>query len=188
VGVEIEAKLKVADLSIVRQRLEAVGARLRSNVLESNMLFDTEDRSLLARDHGLRVRHTLDRGTHEEAVTITFKGPRRQGILKSREERELKVGSVKDATALLEALGYARVLTFQKRRESWVVKDCDVELDELPYLGVYVEIEGPTEASVLEVRELLQLSDRPLIRASYVAMLMTHLQERNLNERVVVFK
>jgi adenylate cyclase class 2 len=188
VGVEIEAKLKVNDLSVVRQRLEAIGGCLRSNVLESNMFFDTEDRALLAKDQGLRVRHTLNRSSHEETTTITFKGPRRQGTLKSREERELKVGSVKDATSLLEALGYARVLTFQKRRESWLVKECDVELDELPYLGVYVEIEGPSEAAVLEVREMLQLSDRPLIRASYVALLMTHLQERNLNERVVIFK
>jgi adenylate cyclase class 2 len=185
--IEVEAKMKVADIEPVRRRLEIVGAERRGVVLETNTFFDTEDRSLLARDQGLRLRHTRDVHSGQEQATITFKGPRQHGTLKSREERELIVGSPKDAMALLEALGFRRVLTFQKRRESWTLRDCQVELDELPYLGEFVEIEGPSEPSVLGVRQTLQLEDRPLIRASYIALLITHLQERGISERVVLF-
>ena len=185
--VEIEAKMKVPDLASVRKELAQHDAELRSSVLETNTFFDTEDRSLLAKDQGLRLRHAKNQQTHTETSTITFKGPRLHGQLKSREERELIVGSAKDAMALLESLGFSRVLTFQKRRESWMLDGCHVELDELPYIGVFVEIEGPKEQSVLKVREMLHLNDRPLLRASYIALLMTHLQEKGINDRVVTF-
>ena len=185
--VEIEAKMKVPDFGAVRSKLKSAGAEHHGSVLETNTFFDTEDRSLLAKDHGLRLRHQRDAKTGEEKSIITFKGPRLHGALKSREERELTVGSPKDAMALLESLGFSRVLTFQKRRESWTLGDCKIELDEVPYLGVFVEIEGPNEKSVLEIRERLQLSDRPVLKASYIALLMAHLQERGINDRVVMF-
>jgi adenylate cyclase class 2 len=185
--VEIEAKMKVADLSAVRVRLQELGAELRGAVVETNTFFDTRDHSLLARDQGLRLRHSRDPQSLAEVSTLTFKGPRLHGQLKSREERELTVSSAKEAMGLLEALGFARVLSFQKRRESWLLDGCHVELDELPHLGVFVEIEGPSEKTVLAVRERLRLGDRPLIKASYIALLMTHLQERGISDRVVTF-
>src|SRR5262245_23501510 len=89
--VEIEAKMKVPDLAVVRQRLEECKAEPKGAVLETNTFFDTEDRTLLARDQGLRLRHTRDQATHAEASIITFKGPRLHGTLKSREEREVSV-------------------------------------------------------------------------------------------------
>jgi adenylate cyclase class 2 len=185
--VEIEAKMKVPDLSPVRVRLQELAGELRGAVIETNTFFDTKDHSLLAKDQGLRLRHARDPVSHSEVSTITFKGPRLHGQLKSREERELTVSSAKDSMALLESLGFARVLSFQKRRESWMLEGCHVELDELPYLGVFVEIEGPDEKTVLRVREQLHLGDRPLIKASYIALLMAHLQERGISDRVVTF-
>jgi adenylate cyclase class 2 len=186
--VEIEAKMKVPDHAPIRKSLIDHGAKSKGLTLESNSFFDTDDRALLAKDHGLRLRHARDMQSDAEQTIITFKGARQLGKLKSREERELIVGNVKDATALLEMLGFHRVLMFQKKRESWDLKGCHVELDEVPYLGTYVEIEGPSETAVLELRTLLRLDAYPPIKASYIAMLMTHLQERGINDRVVVFK
>jgi adenylate cyclase class 2 len=62
-----------------------------------------------------------------------------------------------------------------------------VELDELPYLGSFVEVEGPDEATVLAVREQLGLSDRPIVKSSYIALLMGHLQERGQTRKIVTF-
>src|SRR4051794_32479694 len=118
--VEIEAKMKVPDLAQVRARLQECQAQPKGTVMENNTFFDTKDHSLLAKDQGLRLRHTKDLSGGNEKSIVTFKGPRMQGPLKSREERELTVGNPKDAMALLESLGYSRVLTFQKRRESWM--------------------------------------------------------------------
>ena len=187
--VEIEAKMSVPDLEAVRAKLRELGAEPVGKTLETNTFFDTEDRSLLAADEGLRLRRNRrtegDAGTDEHI--ITYKGPRQHGQLKARDEVELSVANSPDAVELLERIGFVRMLAFEKRRESWRLGGCKVELDELPYLGCFVEIEGPADEPVLAVREQLGLSDRPIVKSAYVALLMGYLQERGLHRRVVTF-
>lgn len=186
-AVEIEAKMKVADLGKVRAKLEAVGATKSGEVFEINTFFDTDDRSLLAADQGLRLRLNRDVATGKEAYIYTFKGPRLHGKLKSREELELEVGDPRDGERFLIALGYTKILSFEKRRHKWKLDGCSIELDELPHLGVFVEIEGPDEATVLRVRDKIDLSKAPIIKSSYIAMLMAYLQEQGVHERSVTF-
>src|SRR5687768_3995745 len=162
--VEIEAKMAVPDLDVVRARLRELGAQRAGRNLETNTFFDTEDRSLLAADEGLRLRRNLNVDTHADEHVITYKGPRQHGLLKSRDEVEVTVGSSEDASQLLERLGFVRMLSFEKRRESWKLGGCKVELDELPYIGSFVEVEGPGEQPVLAVREQLGLGDRPMVK------------------------
>ncbi|CAN5368361.1 hypothetical protein BH09PLA1_BH09PLA1_29030 [soil metagenome] len=185
--IEIEAKLSVPDLNVVRARLREVGAESAGSVLETNTFFDSEDRSLLAADEGLRLRKRVDTETNETRFIITYKGARQHGQLKNRDEVECAVENDRDAMTLLSRLGFLRVLSFEKRRESWKLGGCSVELDEMPYVGTFVEIEGPSEPAILKVREQLQLSERPLVKASYIALLMTHLQDRGDTSRTVTF-
>ena len=175
-SLEIEAKMKVESFDAVRDRLRDAGAEPRGTVTETNTFFDTPDRSLLAEDRGLRLRRRVGEDG-AEAFIVTHKGPRTHGRLKNREEVELTVDSGPDAVALIEALGFDRVLSFEKRRTSFALDGCSVELDELPHLGTYVEIEGPGEDAVLAVRDKLGLGDAPLIKASYIALLSSHLHE-----------
>ena len=125
--------------------------------------------------------------TNADEHIITYKGPRQHGLLKSRDEVEVTVGNSEDASQLLERLGFVRMLSFEKRRESWKLGGCKVELDELPYLGSFVEVEGPGDQPVLAVREQLGLADRPIVKSSYIALLMGYLQERGQNRRIVTF-
>ena len=187
--VEIEAKMSVPDLERVRAKLRDLSAEPAGTTLETNTFFDTEDRSLLAADEGLRLRRNLrtDGGATDDEHVITYKGPRQHGLLKSRDEVEVTVGSSEDASQLLERLGFVRMLSFEKRRESWKLGGCQVELDELPYLGSFVEVEGPGDQPVLAVREQLGLADRPIVKSSYIALLMGYLQERGNKKRVVTF-
>jgi adenylate cyclase, class 2 len=185
--VEIEAKMSVADLAPVRARLSELGAEPAGQNLETNTFFDTEDRSLLAADEGLRLRHNRNTSTGADEHIITYKGPRQHGKLKSRDEVELTVANSENAAELLERLGFVRMLSFEKRRESWKLGGCKVELDELPYLGSFIEVEGPAEEQVLAVREQLGLADRPIVRSSYIALLMGYLQEHGHKRRVVTF-
>lgn len=167
---ELEAKMQVEDHAPLRERLRASGATRVGAVMELNTFFDTTNRSLVAQDKGLRVRHTCDFETGAERHVVTYKGPQQDGDLKHREEVELIADDGDQAALLLERLGYAPTLSFEKRRETWRVEECLVELDELPQLGCFVEIEGPDEEVVLEVRETLELDDRPLVKKSYIAM------------------
>ena len=185
--VEIEAKMAVAELDVVRVRLRELGAQPAGRVFETNAFFDTEDRSLLAADEGLRLRRNVDRDTGAQQHIITYKGPRQHGQLKARDEVEVTVGGSDEAVQLLERLGFLRMLAFEKRRESWLLDGCKVELDELPYLGSFVEVEGPADEPVLKVRAQLGLADRPIVKSSYIAMLMGYLQERGQMRKIVTF-
>jgi adenylate cyclase, class 2 len=185
--VEIEAKFKVDSFDALRERLRARGATFVGDHLETNMFFDTEDRSLLASDKGLRLRVSRDLSTAVEKYVLTYKGPRQHGTLKSRDENEIVVGNAADAATLLDRLGFSRVLSFEKKRQTWKLDRCTVELDEVPFLGLFLEIEGPGEAAVLKVRDALGLSDSPILKGSYVALLTTYLQERGDDQREITF-
>lgn len=186
-AIEVEAKMAVQDHEPVRASLRRLGAHGGELTLETNVFFDTPERSLLRAGSGLRLRTNRNAASGEETHVITHKGPLRAGLAKSREETELTVADAGDATRLLEQLGYRKTLSFQKRRETWKLRDCKVELDELPLLGRFVEVEGPDEATVMKLREELALADRPMIKAGYISLLMDYLKSRGDSRAEVKF-
>lgn len=179
-AVEIEAKMQLADIADLEEKLAEVGAKRGPALFEVNTFFDTPAGSLKTADQGLRIRQERDEATGEQHITITHKGPRAHGKLKQRTETELGVDDARVAASLLTALGFVRVLSFEKRRRRWELDGCRVEIDTLPYLGDFVEIEGPSDEVILAVREKLGLQHLPMIRASYIAMLQTHLAEKRM--------
>lgn len=185
--VELEAKVKVDSLAPTRQRLLDAGAERLGAVLETNTFFDTADRALLAGDRGLRLRIERDPETKADQAKVTYKGPRQPGPLKARHEIEFIVADPFAAEALFNALGFRTDISFEKRRESWRLGGCRIELDEMPLLGTFVEIEGPDAESVESVRLELGLSDHALITDSYVEMLVHELARRGGGQRVVRF-
>lgn len=185
--IEIEAKLKVDDLEAVRALLHSSGAVPIGRFFETNIFFDTPERKLLNSDAGLRLRIDRDLQSNNSTYILTHKGPRLHGPLKSRQETELAVADPDAAVALLEQLGFVRLVSFEKKRESWRLADCRVELDEVPHLGTFVEVEGPSEDSVLKVRQTLKLANRPILKSSYIAMLMDYLKSGGQSPRDITF-
>lgn len=185
-NIEIEAKMRLSDREQVERKLAALGATLEAELLETNVYFDTDKRALKSSDQGLRIR-TERMADGSQRTTITHKGPRAHGRLKSRSETEVQVHDAADAAELLRALGYSPVLSFEKRRQRWRLDACHVELDTLPHLGQFIEIEGASDEAVLAVREKLGLDKTPLVRASYIAMLTSHIHEHQLNTHTIRF-
>jgi adenylate cyclase, class 2 len=185
---EIEAKIKVTSLDPVRTKLMALMARKLPAVKEVNMFFDLPDRSLQAGDKGLRIRLETSEENPLPKALMTYKGPRQRSALHPREAFDLSVSPPNDAIAFLQALGYERTLSYEKHRESWLIESCRVELDELPYLGTFVEIEGPSEKAITAVREKLGLAHHELTKPSYAAMMSHYLQEHNIPDRTVIFR
>lgn len=169
-GQEIEAKMRVPDHDAVRRRLNDAGARRVGAVIELNTFFDTPHRTLLAADTGLRLRRTRDVATGAQRHVITYKGPQQDSGMKRREEIELCTDDGDEASLLLQRLGFAPTLSFEKRRETWRLDACEIALDELPQLGCFVEIEGPDEHAILNVRAALQMNEHPIVQESYSAL------------------
>lgn len=184
---ELEAKMKLDSHDELRERLCTCGATFIGRVLERNHIFDDAAGTLLSNDCGLRVRRCEPEEGDAPPPTLTYKGPREPGPVKHREEIEVELGDGDRGRLILLRLGYIEKVSFQKRRESWVLDTCHIELDELPFLGNYVEVEGPDEQTVQAVIEQLDLHDRALIRESYIALLVDYCHSNGLATTEIIF-
>ena len=182
-SMEIEAKFRVASHDGLRERLRGMDAECCGAVVETNVILDRPDGSLRKAGCGFRVRSTQVADGSPGVATLTFKGPRKPGPLKSREELEVTVGDGATTERIMTSCGFITILWYEKRRESWIVGDCRVELDEPPHLGLFVEIEGPDELAIADVQAKLGLGDCMHVRSSYVRMLIEYCQERGVVER-----
>lgn len=172
---EIEVKYRLEDLETLRRRLAECNARRRAYVLESNRVFDTAERKLRAADCGLRLRSCRSlEGGQQVSATLTYKGPRSPGKTKVREEVETVVADRGAMATILQRLGFNEVIVYEKRRETWRLDDCKVCLDELPKLGWFIEIEGPSSNAVEAVRKRLKLPSTTPLRETYVEMAARH--------------
>jgi adenylate cyclase, class 2 len=186
VAIEIEAKVRVRDPASMRQRLTGLVGRAESRVVERNIFLDTGDEQLCRSGRGLRIRTMHDAGDGRlVAAVLTYKGPRLQGALKRREEIELPIADVSSMQSLLGRLGYEPRLEFEKFRETWRLDECEVVLDELPHLGHFLEVEGPSQEAVFETLARLDLRDEPLIVESYAHLVAEYLQ-RHPEARMVL--
>ena len=177
---EVEVKLKIDSHESVRERLKVLEAKYLGRVLETNHIFDTSDRTLQAADKGLRVRVCRTDTGQIERATLTVKGPRIDSAFKSRHEIDTTVGDPEAMLAMLDELGFVEAVRFEKWRESWQQDACRIELDELPHLGRYVEIEGPDEVAIHEMQRLVGLANLSHEPKGYVALLVDYCRGHDL--------
>ncbi len=177
-GIEIEAKFRIGDMETMRRKLLAAGACPMGTVLEDNTYFDTPDARLRQSDCGLRIRTVKPTDGGAGRSVLTYKGPRRAGELKIRAEEETAIDSPAAARAILAGLGYQPTASFQKRRESFCLGAARIELDELPALGFFLEIEAGDEKTVQSARKILGLTGEPTITKTYIEMVAEHLAAR----------
>jgi len=185
--IEVEAKFKVDSHDAVRAKLAEIGGRHLRRVLETNHIFDDAGRTLLAGGRGLRIRECRADAGKAPPPILTYKGPRRPGPMKTREEIEVTLDDADAGRSILQRLGFVEAVRFEKRRESWQLDDCQIELDEVPYLGRYVEIEGPDESAVRRVQDKLGLGACKIIRTSYIALLVEHCHAAGLPADRITF-
>jgi adenylate cyclase class 2 len=161
---EIEAKFWLPHLFDLRQRLIQSGASLRSpRTLEQNLRFDLPDGSLTTHGDVLRLRYAAH-------ASLAYKSP--GPSFEQRQELEFEVGDGHTAQQLLEALGYELILRYEKYREVFILDDCLVMLDEVPY-GCFIEIEGPSLEIVRAACGKLDLYWDQRIQRTYMDMFET---------------
>lgn len=161
---EIEAKFYVRDLKKIESRIQSLDARLiQPRVLETNIRFDLPDGGLRSEGRVLRLRQDTE-------AKLTYKAPGKseQGIV-NRTEIEFVVEDFEKANLFLEALGYRKLLQYDKYRTTYEFEDCHIMLDELPY-GSFVEIEGENSAAIHSTAYRLGLDMQAAISESYSAL------------------
>jgi predicted adenylyl cyclase CyaB len=110
--IEIEAKLKVDSFKGIEKKLKRVGAEFLRQRLHTDAYFDDKKSTLRKSDSAIRIRHQ-EIGRRDQVV-ITFKGPRRKGRYKQRQEIQFEVGDAYLAEMFLAAIGIKRRLCIRR--------------------------------------------------------------------------
>ena len=150
---EIEIKAKLENPEEIRQKLADLGARLIEKNRETNISFDFPDKKLIKEDKLLRLRK------YGERITMTYKGPKEESSVKTREEIEIEVDDLEKAKSILFSLGFVIRLIFEKNREIYHLDDFEIVIDELPKLGWFCEIEGKSESDVEDMGKRLGIKN-----------------------------
>lgn len=190
---EIEAKYRVENLIDVKKTLQALGAKYLGTFLQTDFFYDKPTGELRKAGCGLRIRklEVLQSPPSEQVdnrPVVTFKGPiEAKANIKVRRELETKLDSADVLEEIFQAVaGFENVWTIQKRRSSYRLGSCQVELDELPLLGFFVEIEGPEE-DIENNRNSLGIKTSHL-NASYLHMLLEKCQEMGITSNNITFE
>ena len=143
--IEIEKKYRLTkkQREVVLRRLPEIGATSQGEAFEENILYGGD-----ALDVGrcvLRLRRIGD------SAILTYKErfPSSSPIKQQRED-ETRVSDPDAMKAILDALGFAPILVYEKRRITWRLGEAEIVVDKLPF-GLFMEIEAHELDLVAEV-------------------------------------
>ena len=143
VAVESEIKFSVDDLAALAQRLQSVGFHIDTpRTFESNVLYDTPDRSMRARTEILRIREYGGKWTlTHKRLPDNRPGEDRH---KHRIETETQVSDGNALAEVFRSLGLVPAFRYEKWRTEWSDAQGHCVVDETP-IGNYAELEGDPE-------------------------------------------
>jgi len=167
---EVEVKFRLADPDRLRRKLAARGAVVEPAIIQEDTYFSHPSRDFALSNEAFRVRRIMDENR------ITYKGPRRSGPTKTREEIEIGFtgGEVArgNLVRLFERLGFQPVATIRKTRTPFRLtldqRDIEIALDHAEGLGDFAEIETlaaneadipGAQATILDLGHRLDLTE-----------------------------
>ena len=203
---EIEVKLRVADVPGMLRKLENLGARYESRVLERNTLYDTPDSDFRRRGALLRIRaETPPPSGYQSPKNVASRSASRRTILTSKApialrsardsrykeklERELVVpGPPTHWDRKLRSLGLRPGFRYDKIRSTFRLRrfpGLAIELDETP-AGTFLELEGLPHA-IDRAARALGYSSRDYYCGSYWDVYVADCRRRGVSPRNMVF-
>jgi len=142
-AVEIEVKFEVADAAALERNLRAIGFRcITPRTFERNVLYDTPDRRLRARQSILRIRKYGEKWVLTHKCLTPDNDPAARH--KRRVETETEVADGEALGTVFTQLGYAPAFTYEKWRTEYADATGHCVVDETP-IGTFAELEGPED-------------------------------------------
>ena len=159
---EIETKFKIKKKAPIVKALKAMGAQFVSREYERDIYYHVvSSKSALS---VIRFRFLKNGGL----FTIkSARGQKSSTQYKVREEHEVMIDDAKGFCLMLKRIGFVPKFRKEKKRDTYRWKNAKIVIDELPYLGLYIEIEGPKKR-IKEGASALSLSMDEAIAVSYM--------------------
>ncbi len=173
---EIELKVRVDSLDLIRQNLLARHAEFLGKQHEHDIYYNAPHRDFGSTDEALRVRYT------DGPALVTYKGKKIPELgLKAREELNTAVESGEVFEQILSRLGFTKTAEVNKWRENYRLENASFALDTVDGLGTFAEIEIMAEKNgedattkILKFAKEMGISGEPIL-ASYLELLLaTH--------------
>ena len=165
--IEVEKKFRLTkrQRDAILRRLPEIGATLKGEEFEENILYSGGD---------LRIGSSILRLRRVDGnATLTYK-QRLPSLAEIKHQREEETGITdpEAMAAILDALGFTPSLVYEKRRQTWVLGKTEIVVDVLPF-GLFMEIEG-RPSSIKAVERKLGLKGLRAEHATYPQLTKKH--------------
>ena len=135
--VEIEAKFKIKSQKAITRELKKVGARLVEETKEKDIYYRSPTGSRMPsavrlRSSGKRTVFTV-KSIPKKVFSRSFK---------IRNEFETDIKNKKAFQEILKILGFREAFRKEKYRLSYQWRRLKISVDKMPFIGLYLEIEG----------------------------------------------
>lgn len=176
---EIEIKIKIENIKEIRDKILNLNVEFIKTEKEIDEYFDFEDKRLINADKTLRIRNK---------EVVCFKGPRENHENKKiSEETEIKINNYENFINFLNKSGIKVSFVKEKIREYFKKDNLIITIDTLPYLGSFIEIEGPEEA-IDNAANKLGFSKDDYITEIYSKLFNKFKKENNIQAKWMVFE
>ena len=151
-NIEYEARILDIDKDKLIKRLKDLNARFVGEFNQKRYVYN-----IIPKTNGkwLRLR------TNGNKTTLTYKSVEKNSI-DGTKELEIEVDNFENTNSLLELAGIKNKGYQENNRVQYVLDDVEIDIDTWPMIPTYVEIEGKSEESVLNIIKKLGINDKKI--------------------------
>jgi len=176
---EVKHKIEKKELKKIKSKLKKIAVFERKEK-ELNLVFDNPDSEFRKKRFLLRLRK-------DSKNTLTFKSPAKSsGKFKERKETEIEIKDFERTKKLLEKMNFSPAFVYEKKREYYSFGKTEILLDELPFIGFYIEIEG-TKKGIKSAEEKLDLKEKNRITKNYLQLFLEYKKKKKIREKNMLF-
>ena len=179
---EIETKFKTESNHILKSKLKKIKAKYLSREAERDIYYSNPN---FCKKHTvIRLRKS---GKKYIFTVKTKKHKKDSRIYKVRNELEIKIDNPEILNKILKKLTLKPVFKKHKIRTMYIWKKALICLDELPYIGSYVEIEA-SKKNIRKVASLLGLHMREATSQTYLDIFKRYKKHYKRPNLQMIFK
>ena len=164
--IEVKVFLTKNGIELLKKRLKALNAKKRPLVFEKNFIYDFADDSLFKSGRLLRLRFV------GKKCLMTLKEPipgTEKSKFKSKKETEslMPYSDGEKTRKLFERSGLLQKWRYDKKREGYELGKISIDIDTLPAIGTFVEVEAKSGKELSAGLRKLGLENEKLSKESY---------------------